>query len=210
MKIRAPTRVIMTSIAAVSGSKTQPSRTVVSPSENHSKLRTSRGPGWASVSIKAAPAMKKLSAIEPMANPAARERWDCFAKAVTPAASSGNSGTHQRFAPIEFTHALIRVGAGPEHRLTVPFIEVDRFPHFGEFEVLPPLEESYIALGFQGALDRPGRGFAAHGQGFRQHPSVHGLRRLNAQQPEDGRRHVDVPAGHLVDHPLLEVRPGRH
>src|SRR5688572_23355130 len=98
MKMSAPTNVIITSIAAVSGSSTQPSRKVVSPSTNQSKLWVKRAAGSVSVFTNAAQERKNASTIDPMASDADAVRDGRFINALNPAASNGSAGISQRYS----------------------------------------------------------------------------------------------------------------
>ena len=102
MKMSVPTNVIITSIAAVSGSSTQPSLKVVSPSTNQSKLCVNRTAGSASVFTKPAHERKNASTIDPMASEADAVRDGRFINALNPAASSGSAGISQRYWTSEF------------------------------------------------------------------------------------------------------------
>jgi hypothetical protein len=97
MKMSAPTNVIITSIAAVSGSSTQPSLNVVSPRTNQSKLCVNRAAGSASVFTNATHERKNASTIDPMASEADAAREGRFINALNPAASSGSAGISQRY-----------------------------------------------------------------------------------------------------------------
>src|SRR5262245_55656092 len=97
MKMSVPTNVIITSIAAVRGSSTQPILKTVSPSTNQSKLWVNGFDGSARVFTNAPQEKKNASTIDPMASVAENLRAGRFANAVSAAASSGSAGISQRF-----------------------------------------------------------------------------------------------------------------
>src|ERR1051325_9699729 len=78
----------------------------------------------------------------------------------------------------------VRGCRGPEDRLAVAFVKVNRAVDFAEFEVLRPAEITDIASGFDPALHHLGRWILVLGQRLVQHPPVHRLRWLPPQKPD--------------------------
>ena len=95
-KMQSPTNVIITSIAAASGSRTNPRRNVCSPNVNQVKFRTARNPGTCSVAAKAS--TESASATTwPITARAAAFLWRAFDKLrITSEAASGTAGIIQR------------------------------------------------------------------------------------------------------------------
>ena len=96
MKMRVPTKVTIVHMNAVSGSSSQPRRTVSLPSSNQVKLWVRCAAGFARAVLKAAQERKNESASAPMAAPAARVRARRGTRAPRAAARSGRAGMSQR------------------------------------------------------------------------------------------------------------------
>src|ERR1700730_6751388 len=100
MKMQRLTKVIITSIAAASGSSTQPMRSAFSPKVNQVKLSTEREPGAWSVGNNAK-IDNGTAAIWPMiASAAAAERRELARLRTINEAANGAAGISQRLVTI--------------------------------------------------------------------------------------------------------------
>ena len=95
-----PTNVIISSIAAASGSRTNPSRRVCSPNVNHVKFWTARKPCACTVGRNATIENASTTIWPPIANTAALLRRDFLKLKITIAAANGIAGNNQRLLKV--------------------------------------------------------------------------------------------------------------
>src|SRR5688572_9394418 len=99
MKIAEPTRVIITSMQADNGSRTNPTSTCPSPTSNQDRLYMALGVssvGGTRVQAKATQETINAPNMAAIARVAAVLRWGCLSSALSAAASNGNNGISQR------------------------------------------------------------------------------------------------------------------
>ena len=115
MKMRVPTKVTIVHMNAVSGSSSQPRRTVSLPSSNQTKLCVRCAAGFVRAVLSAAQEMKNDVASARIAAPAASERAPRGASAAMVAARSGSAGMSQRCCA---TNVMGRALARRRRRMT--------------------------------------------------------------------------------------------
>ena len=99
--MQSPTSVIITSMAAASGSRTQPMRSACSPKVNQVKLWKARQPGACSVGTNAMTAITSATIWPRTASAAAPLPRELLRHKIDNAAASGIAGISQRLATIQ-------------------------------------------------------------------------------------------------------------
>src|ERR1019366_5736772 len=109
MKMRSPTRLTMTHMSPLSGSRSQPSLTVPAPRPNHSKLQYRCSAGAARAAWSAMQERTSEPAMAAIAAPAASRLPPLGVRAPTAAARSGSAGMVQRWLTAESIASALEV-----------------------------------------------------------------------------------------------------